>query len=80
MRNLTSKQQRVLITVSNYVNEHGYPPAIRDLGEILNLRSSSTVKGYLDKLKKEGYVTWEEGRPRTLRILDREKATAVIIQ
>ncbi|UAT31989.1 transcriptional regulator [Bacillus badius] len=78
MRNLTEKQQRVLITVSNYVNENGYPPSRRELGDILNLRSSSTVKGYLDKLKKEGYLTWNEGMPRTLRILDREKETTVI--
>ncbi|WP_245796528.1 hypothetical protein [Domibacillus antri] len=37
--------------------------------ERLNLASSSTVKGHLDLLKKKGYLTWEEGKPRTLRML-----------
>ncbi|KIL72567.1 hypothetical protein SD78_4152 [Bacillus badius] len=36
------------------------------------MRSSSTVKGYLDKLKREGYVTWNEGMPRTLRIEEKK--------
>ncbi|OLN21309.1 hypothetical protein BTO30_15630 [Domibacillus antri] len=51
------------------MEEKNYPPAIRDICERLNLASSSTVKGHLDLLKKKGYLTWEEGKPRTLRML-----------
>ncbi|KIL72502.1 hypothetical protein [Bacillus badius] len=73
MRNqkLTSKQQKVLEAVIEHQNKKGYPPAIRELGDILNLASPSTVKNFLDVLKRKGYVTWEKGKPRTLKVLDK---------
>ncbi|GLY09615.1 transcriptional regulator [Pseudobacillus badius] len=70
---LTLKQQKVLEVVVEYQHEKGYPPAMRELGDILNLASASTVKNYLDVLKRKGYVTWEKGKPRTLKVLDKGK-------
>ena len=66
---LTRAQRRVLNEVVLYIEENRYPPAIRDLCQRLNLASSSTVKEHLDSLKRKGYVMWEEGKPRTLRIM-----------
>jgi len=71
MRKPTAKQKEVVEVIIKYKKEHGYPPAIRELGELVNVRSSSTAKGYLDRLKEGGYVTWQEGRPRTLKVLDK---------
>ncbi|OES45464.1 hypothetical protein [Domibacillus iocasae] len=66
---LTKAQKRVLNEIALYIEEKNYPPAIRGICERLNLASSSTVKGHLDSLKEKGYLTWKEGKPRTLRML-----------
>lgn len=66
---LTEKQRRVLLTIDQYINMHGYSPSIRDVGQILNIHSSSTVYSYLERLKEKGYITWEPERPRTMQIL-----------
>jgi SOS-response transcriptional repressor LexA len=71
-KQLTQKQQNVLNAIETYINENGYPPSYRKLAEIVNLKSSSTVSTYLSKLKNAGYVTWEEGCPRTLSIIKKE--------
>ncbi|MGE6379972.1 transcriptional regulator [Peribacillus muralis] len=71
MRSLepTKRQRDVLEAITKYTTLKGYPPSIRDIGEDVGLKSSSTVSFMLTKLKEKGYVTWEEGRSRTLQIL-----------
>ncbi|MGG3943354.1 transcriptional regulator [Peribacillus psychrosaccharolyticus] len=72
MRSLepTKRQKEVLEAITKYIVMNGYPPSIRDLGEEVGLKSSSTVSFLLTKLKEKGYVTWEEGRRRTLTICE----------
>ena len=76
MRSLepTKRQQEVLEAITKYIVMNGYPPSIRDLGEEVGLKSASTVSFMLTKLKEKGYVTWEEGKPRTLRVMDKSDA------
>lgn len=69
---LTKRQQDVFNALESYIKEKGHAPSYRKLGEIMNLKSSSTVSAYLTKLKQAGYVTWEEGCPRTLTIVRKE--------
>lgn len=66
---VTKKQKDILFAINAYVEEHGYAPSIRDIGKMVNLTSSSTVQGYLERLKEKGYITWLPGQPRTLRII-----------
>lgn len=66
---LTKRQREALEAVINYVETKNYPPSYRELGNLIGLSSSSTVSSILNKLKEKGYVSWEEGQPRTLRIL-----------
>ncbi|MED2942914.1 hypothetical protein P4282_10605 [Bacillus swezeyi] len=37
--------------------------------EFLDLRSTSSVKGLLDALRRKKYVTWQEGLPRTIKVI-----------
>lgn len=69
MRKLTTRQREVLQTLEKYVATNHYPPSYRELSALVGLASSSTISGLLNKLRENGYVSWEEGRPRTLRIL-----------
>lgn len=71
MPNLTTKQKLVLVTISDYISTSGYSPSIREIGEKVNLASTSTVQRYLERLKEKGYVTWKPGQSRTLQILEK---------
>jgi SOS-response transcriptional repressor LexA len=69
MGKLTKRQSEVLMTIVQYMEKHPYPPTIKEIGEVLNISSTSTVFGHLEKLRQAGYITWEFGKPRTLKIL-----------
>lgn len=66
---LTKRQNEMLLSIVDYIKCNGYPPTFREIGKRVNLASSSTVQSHLEKLKTKGYITWEPGQPRTLRIL-----------
>lgn len=76
MHNLSARQQIVLEAIKLFISKNHYPPTVREIAEIVGIKSSSTVAGYLERLRKRGFVTWEEGRPRTLKIetVDKESA------
>lgn len=66
---LTKKQIEFLKILSKYIKEHKYSPTIRELCELTGLKSTSTVKGYIDRLVEKGILEREDDKPRTLRIV-----------
>lgn len=66
---LTEKQKNVLHTIENFINEKGYSPTVRELGDLLGLKSTSTIHEYLEKLQRYGYITKAKDSPRTIRVL-----------
>ena len=77
MHRLTRRQKEVLEAIQNYIQEKHYPPAYRELGNIIGVKSSSTVSDFLNKLRSKGYISWEEGRPRTLHIIEQQEKSSV---
>jgi SOS-response transcriptional repressor LexA len=71
MAKITPKQKAVLEAILTFTEEKKYPPSIRELCDILNLKSSSTMHGYLERLKLRGLVTWEEGCTRTIQVVEK---------
>ncbi|WP_050182429.1 hypothetical protein [Domibacillus robiginosus] len=71
LKKLSARQEKMLQFIDDYVSAKNYPPSIREIGDAVELKSSSTVKGHLDRLKASGYVTWEQGKPRTLNVVKR---------
>jgi SOS-response transcriptional repressor LexA len=69
LKPLSERKQKILDYICNHIEQKKYSPSVREIGEYVGLRSSSTTKGYLDRLKADGYVTWEEGKSRTLRLM-----------
>ena len=55
--------------VRDAVRQHGYPPSIREIGEAVGLRSTSSVSYQLQVLQKKGYLQRHSGRPRTTELL-----------
>lgn len=61
--------ERVLIAITDLIKEKGYPPSVREISERVGLKSSSTTYGHMVRLKMKGLITWDESRPRTLRLV-----------
>jgi len=68
-RQLTDRQREVFDYVRAYASEHGYPPAVRDIGRALGLASPSTVHAHLAKLEQAGLVRRDPTKPRALELL-----------
>lgn len=65
----TDKQQRVLDYVREQIKKDGYAPSVREICKALDLKSTSTVHGYLARLEKKGLIQKAALKPRTLRII-----------
>ena len=68
-KRLTEKQKIVLDYVKKYTATHGYPPAIREICEGINLSSPATVFVHLKNLESLGYIKKTSNKFRTIEIL-----------
>jgi repressor LexA len=69
-RNLTPRQQRVLDAIRKSVAQRGYPPSMREIGQVAGLSSPSSVSHQLNVLEKKGYIRRDLNRPRALEVID----------
>ena len=63
---LTQRQQEVFNFIEEKIEEWGYPPTIREIGEHLGIRSTNGVADHLKALKRKGYLTQRGQKSRTL--------------
>lgn len=70
---ITDKQLRVLNYVREQIRKEGYAPSVREICKALDLKSTSTVHGYLVRLQRKGLIQKASLKPRTLRIVEEEK-------
>lgn len=66
---LTPRQRIVLETLIDISKQCGYPPTVRELGDRLGLKSSSTTHNHLSNLEAMGYIRREPSKPRTITVL-----------
>ena len=66
---LSARQKAILEYIIKAVVVHGYPPAVREIGEAVSLRSSSTVHAHLNSLEKQGYIQRDPSKPRAIMVL-----------
>jgi SOS-response transcriptional repressor LexA len=76
---LSEKQEKVLMEIEKYIEVNKFSPSVRELCDLLGLRSTSTVHGYLKRLEKEGYIKNHPTLPRTLMILKGTKPSTPMI-
>jgi len=69
IQNITKKQKEVLDYIKKYSAEHGYPPAIREIGAGLGLSSPATVHSHVKKLEEAGCIRTSSNKFRTIEIL-----------
>ena len=68
-RNLTERQREVLDFISSSINDRGYPPTLREIGEHMGIKSTNGVNDHLKALEKKGYLAREDLKSRALRPL-----------
>jgi repressor LexA len=70
---LTGRQQEIWDFLVDYVDRHGYPPTVREIGEAVGLASPSTVHAHLANLERAGLLRRDPTKPRALELTGREK-------
>jgi repressor LexA len=65
---LTARQQKVLATIKDSIEQRGYPPSMREIGEKVGLTSSSSVAHQLRMLEEKGFLKRDPNRPRALEV------------
>jgi len=69
MEKLTQSQKNILQVLKKLMAEKGYPPTVREIGEMAHLSSPATIHFHLNKLAEKGYIEKGDGKNRTLRLL-----------
>jgi repressor LexA len=73
---LTARQIRILEFIRHWVDEHGYPPSVREIGEAVGLVSPSSVAYQLKELERKGFLRRDPNRPRAVDVRLPHEATA----
>ena len=74
---LTGRQQEIWSFLVEYVDRHGYPPTVREIGEAVGLASPSTVHAHLANLERAGLLRRDPTKPRALELTGRESESVV---
>jgi repressor LexA len=74
---VSDRQRAILDYLRDFVDEHGYPPTVRGIGEAVGLRSPSTVHAHLAQLERAGLLRRDPTKPRAIELTDRIAHTDV---
>ena len=61
---ITKKQEEILEYIKDQIMNRGFPPAVREICEAVNLKSTSSVHAHLETLEKNGYIRRDPTKPR----------------
>src|SRR6185503_15733691 len=70
---LTSRQQEIWQFLAEYVDAHGYPPTVREIGDAVGLASPSTVHAHLANLERAGLLKRDPTKPRAIELIGRKR-------
>jgi repressor LexA len=71
---LTERQQEIWQYLGEYVDGHGYPPTVREIGDAVGLASPSTVHAHLANLERAGLLRRDPTKPRAIELVGRRRA------
>ncbi|HNX28712.1 MAG TPA: transcriptional repressor LexA [Syntrophomonadaceae bacterium] len=75
--NLTNRQKLIMDFIKKQIKESGYPPSVREIGQAVGLKSSSTVHAHLVHLEDMGLLKKDPSKPRTVIPLEQPDLTMV---
>ena len=68
--NLTEAQNELYRWIKDYLRDFQHSPSIRQMMEAMGLKSPAPIQSRLKHLQEKGYISWQEGKARTLHIVD----------
>ena len=69
--NLSQAQKELYQWIKNYMKDFQHSPSIRQMMEAMGLKSPAPVQSRLKHLQEKGFISWQEGKARTLQLLDK---------
>ncbi len=69
MQGLTKRQEQTLDFIRHSIEDRGYPPTLREIGEYMGIRSTNGVNDHLRALERKGYLRREDMKSRALRLV-----------
>jgi repressor LexA len=79
MDKLTEAQEELYQWLIEYIRAHQHSPSIRQMMQAMNLESPAPIQSRLEHLRTKGYIEWNEGKARTIRVLRQQKAGVPIL-
>jgi repressor LexA len=78
---VTERQKLILEFIKDKIKTCGYPPSVREIGQAVGLKSSSTVHAYLVELEKMGYVRRDPSTPRAvIPVMPEQKEVSTAVE
>ena len=77
---LNSKQAAILDYIKEQTRTRGFAPSYREIGDAVNLSSTSTIQFHLNTLEKKGYIQRDPQRPRSIKIIDPDDSPTLTIK
>lgn len=68
-KNLTKRQRQILDFITDFINDQGYAPSIREIGEHFKLSSPATTHAHIVNLKKKGFLKTSYNEARSIELL-----------
>jgi len=65
---LTARQRTILTVIRNTVQQRGFPPSMREIGDAVGLQSTSSVSHQLAVLEAKGFIRRDPNKPRALDV------------
>ena len=69
-KNLSEAQNELYLWIKEYMTNFQHSPSIRQMMEAMGLKSPAPIQSRLKHLQKKGFIRWQEGKARTLQIVD----------
>ncbi len=68
--NLTDAQNELFVWIKSYMKDFKHSPSIRQMMQAMGLKSPAPIQSRLKHLQEKGFISWQEGKARTLQIVD----------
>ena len=68
--NLTQAQNELYAWIKNYMRDFQHSPSIRQMMQAMGLKSPAPIQSRLKHLQEKGYISWQEGKARTMQIVE----------
>lgn len=68
MKKGDKRLEEIYIYIKNFVDDNGFPPSVREIGEKFTIKSTSTVHYYLEKLREQGLISQDANKKRAFSV------------